>query len=75
MLMNICLAKPNLNDNRIMGSKEACELWGIDSSTLRKQVHRFPDGTIRKMGRDYIVTMDGMASVFGTLAERKHSNS
>ena len=67
----IRLAKPNLFDERILSSTEACRLWDIDSSTLRKQVHLFPDGTIRKIGRDWIVTFDGMAHVFGLLEERQ----
>ncbi len=67
----INLAKPNLNDERILSSADACRLWGIDSSSLRKQVHLFPEGTIRKLGRDWIVTFEGMANVFGRYEERK----
>lgn len=69
----IALAKPNLDDHRILSSTEACRLWGIDSSSLRKQAHLFPKGTIRKIGRDWIVTVDGMTHVFGTLEERNTS--
>jgi len=70
-MRKISLAKPDLDKLPIMGSADACKLWGIDSSTLRKRIDQFPKGTIKKMGRDWIVTKDGMAYVFGTLEERK----
>lgn len=73
MRKKICLAKPDLDNLPIMASADACQLWGIDGSTLRKNVHQFPQGTIRKMGRDWIVTKDGMASVFGALEARQDS--
>lgn len=70
MYGEIYLAKPDLDDIRIFSSSEACKIWNIDSSTLRKQVHLFPKGTIRKLGRDWIVTKDGMDHVFGTIEYR-----
>jgi hypothetical protein len=72
MNKGISLAKPNLDDSRIMSSSEACKIWGIDSSTLRKQIHLFPKGTIRKLGRDWIVTVEGMNHVFGTVEQTKY---
>ncbi|ALS22260.1 helix-turn-helix domain-containing protein [Paenibacillus naphthalenovorans] len=61
----------DLNDPRIMSSAEACEQWGIDDSTLRKAHNRFPIGSIRKFGRDWVVTDFGMNQVFG---RRKEDN-
>lgn len=49
----------------ILSSQQACEEWGIDSSTLRKRAHDFPAGTIRKFGTTYAVTRAGMCAVFG----------
>jgi hypothetical protein len=56
----------NLNDSNILSAAQACLLWGIDSSTLRKRVKDFPEGTIRKFGNSYVVTKQGMDTVFGT---------
>jgi hydroxymethylpyrimidine pyrophosphatase-like HAD family hydrolase len=56
----------NLNDSNILSAAQACLLWRIDSSTLRKRVKDFPEGTIRKFGNSYVVTKQGMETVFGT---------
>lgn len=55
----------DLTSSEILSSQQACEEWGIDSSTLRKRAHDFPAGTIRKFGTTYAVTRAGMCSVFG----------
>jgi AraC-like DNA-binding protein len=56
----------NLNDKNIMSTKEAAERWGFkDDSTIRKRVKDFPEGTIRKFGKQYVVTKEGMDAVFG----------
>ncbi|MFN2746533.1 MULTISPECIES: helix-turn-helix domain-containing protein [Bacillus] len=55
----------DLTSRDILSSQQACEEWGIDSSTLRKRVHDFPVGTIRKFGTSYAVTRAGMCAVFG----------
>ncbi len=57
----------NLLDENILSSSQACEEWGIDDSTLRKRVHDFPVGSIRKFGRSWVVTRSGMESVFGEI--------
>lgn len=56
----------DLSNNEIMSSTEACEEWGIDSSTLRKRIGDFPEGTIRKISTTYAVTKFGMRCVFGS---------
>jgi len=61
----------NLNDNEFVSSTDACEEWGIDSSTLRKRIEDFPEGTIRKFGTTYVVTKFGMRFVFGTKEKRE----
>ena len=56
----------NLNDKNIMSTKEAAERWGFkDDSTIRKRVKDFPEGNIRKFGKQYVVTNEGMEAVFG----------
>ncbi|RBW70992.1 helix-turn-helix domain-containing protein [Bacillus taeanensis] len=55
----------NLNDSNLLSAVEACKMWSIDSSTLRKRVKDFPEGTIRKFGNSYVVTKQGMETVFG----------
>lgn len=55
----------NLNEPRILSSSEACYLWGIHDSLLRKKAHSFPKGTIRRFGTSWVVTEKGMIDVFG----------
>jgi Helix-turn-helix domain len=55
----------NLNDPRILSAAEASFLWGIDDSWLRKKVHQFPKGSIRRFGKQWVVTYQGMKEVFG----------
>ncbi|MDX8289717.1 MULTISPECIES: helix-turn-helix domain-containing protein [Metabacillus] len=57
--------KTNLLDENIMSSAQACKEWGIDDSALRKRVNQFPPGTIRKFGKTWVVTSEGMCRVFG----------
>lgn len=59
----------DLNDPRIMDSKTATEKWRIDDSTLRKKKNDFPEGTLRKIGNSWAVTIEGMEAVFGKLKE------
>ncbi|MFB7139342.1 helix-turn-helix domain-containing protein [Gottfriedia sp. NPDC056225] len=55
----------NLNDPSLLSSRQACQEWGINDSTLRKRINDFPDGTIRKFGSSWVVTREGMSVVFG----------
>lgn len=55
----------NLNTPEILSSSEACFLWGIDDSSLRKKSSKFPEGAIRRVGKQWIVTASGMTMVFG----------
>lgn len=54
-----------LDDPRIMDSATAAEKWGIDSSYIRHIIDQFPPGTIRKFGKQWVVTVEGMYYVFG----------
>lgn len=56
----------NLDDPDIMDTKEACKRWGIlSTSALRKRIDLFPPGTLRKFGKQWVVTAEGMKAVFG----------
>ncbi|MFD0587772.1 helix-turn-helix domain-containing protein [Paenibacillus sp. GCM10027627] len=55
----------NLDDSRIMNSKDAAKRWGKDDSSIRFRKNDFPSGTLRKIGRDWVVTEEGMEAVFG----------
>ncbi|WP_240456739.1 helix-turn-helix domain-containing protein [Virgibacillus halodenitrificans] len=55
----------NLNDARILSSSQACFLWRIHDSSLRKKIRQFPTGTIRRVGKTWVVTVKGMEAVFG----------
>lgn len=59
----------NLNDPRIMDATTASLKWGKNKDYVRiaynKYPDRFPDGSIRKFGKAYVVTEDGMNAVTG----------
>lgn len=58
----------DLNNKDIMSTKEAAQRWGLkDDSTIRKRVKDFPPGSIRKFGKQYVVTKEGMEEVFGKI--------
>jgi len=61
--------KISLNDEDYMGSHEASIMWGKQKDYVRtiynKYPKRFPEGTIRKFGKQLIVTCEGMEAVTG----------
>ncbi|GAB5053082.1 MULTISPECIES: helix-turn-helix domain-containing protein [Pediococcus] len=61
--------KIDLNDQDYMGSHEASSMWGKQKDYVRtiynKYPKRFPEGTIRKFGKQLIVTREGMEAVTG----------
>lgn len=63
------MMKINLDELEIFGAAEASELWGKSSNYVRqtyaKYPDRFPPGSIRKVGRDLIVTREAMKAVTG----------
>lgn len=52
-------------DGELMSTKEAADCWGIDESYIRRKIHKFPPGTARKFGKQWVVTKNGMNAVFG----------
>lgn len=61
--------KIDLNDEDYMGSHEASVMWGKQKDYVRtifnKYPKRFPEGTIRKFGKQLVVTREGMETVTG----------
>ena len=54
----------NLNSPDIMEAKEAARIWGVSESYVRKTIsqspQKFPEGTVRKFGKQWVVTTEGM---------------
>ncbi|KRN93251.1 hypothetical protein IV81_GL000669 [Pediococcus stilesii] len=71
--------KVNLNTDELIGSREASLMWGKQKDYVRtiynKYPRRFPEGTIRKFGKQLIVTREGMEAVTGVkVADLKQSD-
>ncbi len=55
----------------LLSTAEAAEIWGLEESTIRKAINqgRLIDGQdCRKFGKQWVVTVDGMARVFNRTA-------
>lgn len=54
----------DLNSKDIMDSKEAAERWGKAEDYVRQMYRKYPDkfpaGSIRKFGKQLVVTREGM---------------
>lgn len=59
----------NLDDNDIMSAGEASKLWGKSDNYVRQMLakypEKFPAGSVRKIGRQLVVTRQGMEAVTG----------
>lgn len=58
--------------NNILTFSEACELWGLNESTLRKAVSQGRDGLklgidYRKSGKSWLITRSAMERIYGKL--------
>ena len=66
----------NLNSADIMDAKEASKIWGHAENYVRRMYQsnpeKFPDGSIRKFGKQWIVTTDGMEAITGVKDPLKH---
>ena len=51
--------------DELMSTEEAAEILGIDESTIRKRIDDFPPGTVRKFGKQWVVSRKGMEKIFG----------
>ena len=65
----------NLNSPDIMEAKEAARIWGVSESYVRKTIsqspQKFPEGTVRKFGKQWVVTTEGMERATGKKDPRK----
>ena len=47
-----------------MEAKEAARIWGVSESYVRKTIsqspQKFPEGTVRKFGKQWVVTNEAM---------------
>ncbi|WP_242363402.1 helix-turn-helix domain-containing protein [Limosilactobacillus antri] len=65
----------DLNSPDIMDAKEAAKIWGKNDGYVRtfykQNPGKFPDGSIRKFGRAWVVTTEGMEAITGVKDPRK----
>ena len=65
----------DLNSPDIMDAKEAAKIWGKNDGHVRtfykQNPGKFPDGSIRKFGRAWVVTTEGMEAITGVKDPRK----
>lgn len=63
------MLKIDLNSADIMDAKEASKIWGHAENYVRlimkQNPERFPKGTIRKFGKQWVVTTEGMEAATG----------
>lgn len=65
----------DLNSPDIMDSQTASKIWGHSPSYVRifykQNPEKFPKGSIRKLGRTWVVTTEGMEAITGVKDPRK----
>lgn len=65
----------NLNSPDIMDAREASKIWGYAENYVRRAYlenpKKFPKGSIRKFGKQWIVTTEGMEAITGKKDPRK----
>ena len=69
--------KINLNSKDILSASDAAKIWGVSESyvriTLKQTPKKFPPGTIRKIGKQWVVTTEGMEAATGRKDPRKRN--
>lgn len=67
--------KIDLNNPNIMDAGDASEIWGHSKNYVRRTYKsnpsKFPEGSIRKFGKQWIVTTEGMEAITGVKDPRK----
>lgn len=65
----------NLNSPDLMDAKTAAAIWGKADNFVRiahqRNPKKFPDGTIRKFGKMWLVTTSGMEAATGMKDPRR----
>ena len=63
------LMEINLNDPNIMDAGDASKIWGHAENYVRRTYKsnpsKVPEGSIRKFGKQWIVTTEGMEAITG----------
>ena len=66
----------NLNSPDIMDAREASKIWGHAENYVRRAYlenpEKFPDGSIRKFGKQWIVRTQAMEAITGEKDPRKN---
>ncbi|MGM0220143.1 helix-turn-helix domain-containing protein [Enterococcus sp. AZ126] len=69
--------KYELSSEDLMTASEASERWSYDEGYVRQQLSKYPEkfkeGTIRKFGKTYIITREGMEHLTGMTEEEANS--
>ncbi|CCI85046.1 hypothetical protein FC52_GL000642 [Lactobacillus pasteurii DSM 23907 = CRBIP 24.76] len=69
------MVRINLDNENIMDAREAAEIWNLSEGYVRKRVnqapHKFPKGSIRKFGKQWVITTQGMEAITGRPDPRK----
>lgn len=65
----------NLNDPNIMDAGDASKIWDHAENYVRRTYKsnpsKFPEGSIRKFGKQWIVTTEGVEDITGIKDPRK----
>ena len=66
----------DLNSPDIMSAQEASKIWGHAENYVRlfyqQNPDKFPEGSIHKIGRQWVVTTEGMEAITGVKDPRKN---
>lgn len=66
----------DLNSPDIISAQEASKIWGHAENYVRlfyqQNPDKFPEGSIRKIGRQWVVTIEGMEAITGVKDPRKN---
>ncbi|WP_429951567.1 helix-turn-helix domain-containing protein [Enterococcus sp. AZ101] len=69
--------KYELSSEDLMSASEASGRWGYDEGYVRQQLSKYPEkfkeGTIRKFGKTYIITREGMEYLTGMTEKEANS--
>lgn len=73
------MAKINLDTPDIMDAQKASKIWGHAENYVRlfyqQNPEKFPKGSIRKIGRQWVVTTEGMEAITGIKDPRKRNDN
>lgn len=73
------MSKLNLNNPDILSSKEAADIWGVNTdyvrTSIKQSAKKWPKGSWRKFGRQLVVTAEGMEKATGKKDPRKQGKS